>query len=422
MRKSLVVLLVLCFVLICVAGCDPNDGEFDPNAIVVMGKKSDMEKIYMRKIFARYKSVTGKNINIVKADDDVYEEEIQKRFSEGEDAPDILFHFNDNDLTRLNVAENFLYMDGENWADKLTDSAKNYCTSADGHLLGLPFWESSVSGCYYNKKIFEERGWNPARIQTNFDKLCALLVRDGITPICWPGDGCSWMYQFGLDHVFADEPNGPQLLQQLNSGEINYANIPSVRNMVEWLSGAAKKGWFGKDYMQIGWDDMSAKMSSGECAMIFIWDTWFYTDFTDGKYSKEDFALMPTFMNTVDGGTYEGGNLNMMMVNKNSEKLDLAKEFVSFCATADSYNYAFEGISTVSVFEGQTTNIQSVMVTEEKTAMSIARKERVSTASTKIVGYSAEDVDRAFDKLFKGEVDVDGCIELLDKYRLEKRN
>ena len=47
-------------------------------------------------------------------------------------------------------------------------------------------------------------------------------------------------------------------------------------------------------------------MASGECVMINIWDTWFDTDLEkDGTYSKEDFALMPVFMNTEPSGTYE---------------------------------------------------------------------------------------------------------------------
>lgn len=76
-------------------------------------------------------------------------------------------------------------------------------------------------------------------------------------------------------------------------------------------------------------DDISPTPANGDAVFVFIWDTWFDTDFQDGgKYTRDDFALMPVFMNTVDTGTYEGGNLNMLMVNKNSPKLDI--QFCSF--------------------------------------------------------------------------------------------
>ena len=124
---------------------------------------------------------------------------------------------------------------------------------------------------------------------------------------------------------------------------------------------------------------------------------------------------MPIFMNTEPSGTYEGGNLNMMMVNKQGGHVQEALEFLSFCAQSENYNQAFDGISTVSCFKGQTTNIQSDMVTE---AMgSIALHARASTASAKIVGYTQQDMGAAVRKLLEDEVDAEGCIALMDEYR-----
>lgn len=422
MKKNLALLVVCVLVLFSVLGCNDNHDSqdyIDPDALVIMGKRTDMEKNYMKKIFERYKSVTGNKIYILEIEDENFEKEAVKRFNSSDGVPDIFFHFHNDDLNRLNVSENFYYMDDEIWVNDLTQSAKNYCSDSEGHILGLPFWESSVSGCYYNKKLLGSL--DPAHTQNGFDVLCRTLKNMGITPICWPANGCSWMYQFGLDPLFADAPEGAKRLRQLNSDEISYADIPEVTNMVKWIKDAAVSGWFGDDYLNCGWDDISETLSSGKAAMTFIWDTWFYTDFKDGKYKKEDFALMPIFMGTANEGTYEGGNLNMMMLNKNSSKFEEAKNFISFCATAENYNYAFDGVPTVSCFKGQTTNIQSHMVTDPSTAASIAEKERVSTASTKIAGYSADDVASAFRILLSGGT-VTGCVKLMDEYRLARKN
>lgn len=419
MIKKLAFILLCVFTLSAFFGCTedaPPDVE-DPNALVIMGKKTDMEKTYMKKIFDLYKKKTGKGLRIVEIEDSVYESAAADKFDKGE-KPDIFFHFNNSDLNRFNVSENFYYLDDQPWTDDLAKGADNYCRDGEGHLLGLPFWESSVSGCYYNKTLFKTIGANPAYTQAQFDSLCQFIARRNITPICWPGDGCSWMYQFALDPVFADEPDGPALLAALNAGETSYADIPAVTAMAEWIVGAKDKGWFGSDYATVGWDRISEKLSSGNAAMVFIWDTWFYTDFVEGKYKKEDFALMPVFMGTEDEGTYEGGNINMMMANKNSDKLAEALDFIAFCATPEHYNYAFENISTVSCFKGQTTNIQSHMITDKYTAESIAAKERVSTASTRIIGYSADNVAAIFNRLLAGEINVKQTIEQLDADRL----
>ncbi len=385
----------------------------DGVTLTVLGKKTDLEKSYMTRVFDLYEQATGNRLEIRSYEDSDFETAAAKDFADGK-APDIFLHFHNADLNRFDVAENFLTLNDEPWVEDLTDGALAYCQDGRGDLLGLPFWENSVSGCYYNKTLLDSLGLLPAANQTEFDMLCQALAETGYTPICWPANGCSWMIQFALDPVFADQP---ELLEKLNSRQIAYADIPQVTDMVQWVADAADKGWFGGSFLQTGWDEISPALASGEAVMALIWDTWFYTDLEqDGQYTLDDFALMPVFMGTAENGTYEGGNLNMMMVNKNGAHVDEALAFLRFCATPENYNAAFDGISTVSCFKGQTTNIQSGMVTDA--AASIAANERVSTAASRIVGYSSDDVAAAFEALLSGRTDVSGCVGLLDEYRL----
>ncbi len=411
MKKRLLAGLMALLIAVPLTSCRRAEAG---NSLTLLGKQSDLERDYMTAVFDLYERSTGNKLKLIAIEDSGFESEAAKLFESG-DAPDIFLHFNNSDLARFDVENNFYDLSGEVWVSDLTDGARSYCQDAEGRLLGLPFWESSVSGCYYNKTILDSLGLNPAATQADFDMLCAILYESGYTPICWPADGCSWMPQFGLDPVFADDPD---LLKRINANEISYSDIPAVHSMMEWIAGAAEKGWFGDDYLKTGWDGISGSLSSGQAVMTFIWDTWFYTDFTPGKYTVDDFALMPVFLGTAKLGTYEGGNLNMMMVNKNSEKLEMALEFLEFCATPENYNAAFDGISTVSCFLGQTTNIQSRMITDAQDSVKLY--ERVSTASSRVVGYSGEDMLTVLRRLFTGEVDVDGCIELMDKLRIEE--
>lgn len=417
MRKRLTALsLLIVFLLTAcglVSGGGPDDGKI---TLTIMGKKSDMEKSYMQRIFQLYEQSGSYHLCIIYVDETVtdYDAVVQEAFSSGE-APDILFRFNDSGLHMMDVDEQFVYLDEEAWVSDLTDGVRTYCQDSEGHLLGLPFWENSVSGCYYNKTILDSLGLRPAATQAEFDALCQALSSIGYTPLCWSLRTGYWSYQFALDPIFADDP---ELLARLNKNEITYADIPAVCDMVEWLAEAEEKGWFGEDYADRDWDDLSHAMASGECVMINIWDTWFDTDLEEGgTYSKEDFALMPVFMNTEPSGTYEGGNLNMMMVNKKGDHVEEALEFLSFCAQSENYNKAFDGISTVSCFKGQTTNIQSDMVTAASGSISL--HERASTANPKVIGYSQQEMGDAVRKLFQGEVDAAGCVALMDEYRID---
>ena len=417
MRRRISLLAALLALAVLLTACAGTQQASDPDhvTLTVMGKRTDLEKSYMTSIFDLYEKATGNELHIIAYEDSMFEQTAAEQFAQG-NVPDVFLHFHNADLSRFDIAGNFYMLSEEPWADDLTSSARAYCQNGEGELLGLPFWESSVSGCYYNKTILDGLGLKPANTQAEFDMLCQALADIDYTPICWPANGCTWMFQFGLDPVFADDPS---LLEALNRNELRYADIPAVEDMARWITDAAQKGWFGPGYLDTGWGEISTALSSGEAVMTFIWDTWFYTDFVaDGQYTKEDFALMPVFMNTADSGSYEGGNLNMMMVNKNSPRLETALEFLSFCAAPENYNVAFDGISTVSCFKGQTTNIQSHMVTDAQ--VSIAANERVSTAATKIVGYSADDVARAFESAFRGETNAAGCVQLMDEYRVSE--
>lgn len=397
------------------AGMRGDAGKTNAVTITVMGRKSDLAKSYMTSIFAQYEAATGNEIEPIPFEDAEFEATAAEHFAKG-DVPDIFMHFHNAELDRFDVEGNFLYLNDQPWVDELTDSTLEYCLDDDGNLMGLPYWENSVSGCYYNKTILDSLGLLPATTQEEFDVLCQALADSGHVPICWPADGCGWMVQFALDPVFADDP---EKLQKINRNELTYAGIPEVASMVEWIDGAARRGWFGSDYLKWGIDDLNPVMSSGGAVMTFLWDTWFYTDLAkDGKYTVDDFALMPTFLNTVEGGTYEGGNLNMMMVNKNGAHVDACLDFLSFCATPENYNAAFDGISTVSCFVGQTTNIESPMITNA--AESVAENLRASTTASKVKGFSADDAAAALDSLFRGKTDVAGCVEMMDGYRIEE--
>ncbi len=415
-KRRFSVLLTALAAATLLSSCGGTQGSSDSGTtLTVMGRKTDMQKSYLASIFEQYEQATGNKLEIIAYEDAEFEAKAAAEFNAGH-VPDIFMHFHSTGLNAFGVDEHFLSLNDEAWADDLTDSARAYCTDKDGDLLGLPFWESSVSGCYYNKTLLDSLGLKPAATQTEFNVLCQALADVGYTPICWPANGCSWMPQFALDPIFADDP---ELLERLNHHEISFADIPAVTDMVQWVKTAADSGWFGSDYLRCGWDDIGPALTSGEAVMTFIWDTWFYTDFAgDGKYTVDDFALMPVFMGTADSGTYEGGNLNMMMVNKNSAQLETALDFLAFCATPENYNKAFENIATVSCFKGQTTNIQSRMVTEAKA--SIEANERVSTATSKIIGYNSENMTDALNNMLCGMTDVTGCVQQMDEFRIRE--
>ena len=429
MIKKLLAVTLSIFAAFAFAGCTKVEKEEeiiptvdDETTVTLMAEKGHIETLYIQRIISLYEEKNpGYKIKTLPIDANKYETTASKMFSEGK-IPDLFFHFNDAELARYAPEENFYFLENEEWVDELTESAYKSSLYGDDKIIGLPFWESSVSGCYYNKKILQELGLGAATSQGNFDSICKALIQKNKTPLYWAGtDGGHWMFQFGLDPVFYDKPEGPELLKKLNRGEISYADIPAVEGMISWFKTAHDSGWFNADYATATYDDVAIAMGQGKAAMFFIWDTFFSSEKeringAGGPYTADDFALMPVFMGTAQLGTYEGGNLNLLMVNKNGKKRDLALKFLKFCATPENYNVAFDGVPTTACFKNQTTNIQSQMVTDA--IRSVDLHSRPSTAWTSITGYVQNDVGNAVLKLFSREVDVKGCIALMDAARL----
>lgn len=374
----------------------------------------DMAKPYMQKIISLWEEESGNKIDQQGLDTDNAETIALTKFTTG-DIPDLYVHFGNSNLKNFNPEENFVDWTDAEWVSDIQDSVLPQATYND-KIIGLPFWEASNSGCFYNKKIFDELGISQPKTQEEFDKVCDKLLENDIQPI-YLAAADSWpiLYQFALDPVLDEHP---EYIEQLNAGELTYAEIPEFTSMCEWFLSAAEKGYFGKNFASDTWDYCSEVLGTGEAAMLFCWDTWFDTDYDSEsyEYAGEDFGIMPVFMGTCEEGTYEGGNVNLMMANKNGDHVEEAKDFINFMSVPENYNQAFDGISTAAVFKGQTTNVNSTQYEENKD--SVDQLIRASSAQPKIVGYNQGEGGKALLQLMSGDITVEECIKLIDDDRI----
>lgn len=376
------------------------------------GNADDLAKPYMQKIISMYEEESGNTIEQQGLDRENAQSIALTKFTTG-DIPDLYIHFGNTDLKNFNPEGNFVDWSDAEWVSDIQDSILPLA-KCDGKVIGLPFWEASNSGCFYNKKIFEELGIEQPKTQAEFDAVCDTLLENGVQPI-YLAAGDSWpiFCQFGLDPIMAEHP---EYIDKLNAGEMNFADIPEIADMCDWYKMAAEKGYFGKNYVSDGWDYASEVLGTGEAAMMFVWDTWFATDYDSESYdyTADDFGIMPAFMGSCDEGTYEGGNVNLMMVNKNGERKDAAMDFVNFMADPENYNQAFDGIATSAVFKGQTTNVNSTQYEENKESVDSLIN---ASCSTQIVGYNGTEFAKALVQLMTGEIDTETCIKYVDDDR-----
>lgn len=392
-------------------GGDAGEVNKKPVTITLMGNQGDASRPYMQAAIANYEEKTGNKVDVQGVPGDSAEQVMLTKFATG-DIPDVLMHFGGHGLTPYNIEENFHDFSDAPWVEDILPYVKDQ-TIHKGKVYGLPHWEASVSGMLYNKEIFADLGIEAPTTQTEFMAACETIKEAGITPMylafkdVWP-----FLYQFPMDTIVKDQ----EILDKLNSNEIEYADIPEVKLIVEWFKEMTDKGYIGDKFTTNTWDYAPEALGTGEYAMMTAWDTWLYTDLDKAFPGEGDkFGVMPAFMGTPEQGTFEGPNVSLLLANKNSENSEAAIEFVNFLASPENYNIAFDGINTAPVFKGQTTNISTPQYAEAEEW--IDKVGNPSIAWGNIIGYTQNEGAKCLQDVMLGNKTVDEGLAAMDEDR-----
>lgn len=391
-------------------------GRVRGQTLVLWGNRDDLKRPYLCKALERYREKTGNTVRIVALSHSELRKKLQAAFGGdggdgGTEQPDLLLSFGGVNIEPLDPDRHFYDFSAAPWVDDLTDTALNQ-TIFNGKVIGLPYWEASVSGILYNKDLFTRYGIDVPRTQQAFLEACEKLLRNGITPIYLPfAEPTMLLYQFPMDSLLKDH----RVLNALNNGTLNYSDLPGMGRIVDWYRMMADKGYFGSDYTRNGWDGMDPAMRGGRYAMMICWDTWLYTDFT-GDPSR--FGIMPAFMGVIEWGSFEGPNLALLMANKHSPRLTAAIDFVTFLADPYNYNVTLAGLYTAPVFKNQIGSISTPQYIENQ--REIEKLYCDSTAWTRIRGFSQADATYIQRHMRDPAYTTKTCLQDMDASRLRK--
>ena len=356
-------------------------GHISDTTITIWGDSVSLQREYYKKAFERYEEMTGNTIETKGYSIEEFEENRARIKAGTLERPDILISQGGTNLDPYDPETNFYDFTDAPWVDDLTNIAVNQ-TIYNGKVIGLPHAEASISGTLYNKQIFEKCGLDLPENQDEFMEVCEALKQKGYTPMYFPYADLFFFYQFPMDSIVADEAT----LNALNDFSLSYADIPEMEKIISWYKVMADKGYFGDNYMENMAAGRAEAMQSGKYAMMLGWDVWLYTDL---KQDAEKFGLMPAFVGTPENGSFEGPNLALLTVNKNSPRLDAALDLITFMADPYNYNVAFEGLYTAPVFKHQVKSISTPQYVE--TEQLIEKLYYDAGARLRIRGFSLSD-------------------------------
>lgn len=227
------------------------------------------------------------------------------------------------------------YVSSEGWDDLFVDWALSL-GEVDGTIYSLAD-ELETLVLYYNKTLFEEKGWSPPSTITELYELAAVIHADDIIPFAhanaeWrPAN--EWHVGEYLNHVA-----GPDRVYEALTGQIPWTH-PDFVTSIELLNEAQQNGWFGgglEFYYTSTFDEIRGLLGSGEAAMN-IEGTWvaanldpnYFTaeNSSSGEANEWDWVPVPS---QTGAAIYSIGMGNTSSINRHSAHPEAVAEFLSY--------------------------------------------------------------------------------------------
>ena len=280
------------------------------------------------------------NVKITLIGDSHLNSSIVYSLMSGTDEPDIAFvsqtnwelWANDGYLTDLTGLYNTVTDDGKSFKDKLQPDLADY-GEYKGVYRVVP-WGDGVAGLIYNKKMFDQNGWNVPTTVNELDSLMDNIKYINIAPFAWSGADMGywgsavngWWTQYegvaGMqDYLKMDKPD---VYNQ--SGRL--AALVAFQNVIKDPHNSIE------DPEKIDAKTAISNFYSGKAAMM----PGGYLTLMETKYKPpKDFKMLMMRLPAVAGAKqpYTCGALagNFAFIPSNAKNVKLAKDFLIFMAS-----------------------------------------------------------------------------------------
>ena len=210
---------------------------------------------------------------------------------------------------------------------------------ANGKLYSIPA-ELETLVLYYNKTLFQEKGWEPPKTLDDLMTLSKTISDAGIIPFAHANAEWRPANEWFVGEFLNHSAGGPQEVYEALTGKANWDN-PDFVASIGMLDQMQKNGWFsgGLDrYYTLTFDEAGAMLGNGEAAMN-IEGTWFLNDmhkyFGEEAGNTNELGWVP--MPSASGDAiFDLGIGNTYSINANSKNPDAAAKYLDFQFSPES--------------------------------------------------------------------------------------
>lgn len=389
MRKQsrLIVFVVMCMMMSLLAACSGGNGgnagssntgntgnDATPTPTAEEKKKDPVTLSFVisntvdltpfNLIFEKYTEQTGNKVEIQALPGGDFDNMMKTRFSTG-DYPDLfLMQPGTKQNIKLRAEETLLEWSQDNdvWS-RIIPTMKEFQTTANDEIYGVPFGATGMMGIYYNKDVFAEAGITEPN---NYGKLienAKTLKEKGFTPF-YEGVKDGWPPQvFYLTGwvTEVDPAIGVEGVQQIENNELKLADVPAIRSLFEKQKEIHDLDLYQKNVLAGTYDEMQNLLGEGKVGMVFMLDGIIpQLELKFGKeFVEEKIGFFP-FPSDTDKGTALITPPNQLMVPKDAKHKDTAIELVKFMISEEMVDVFYEASPGIPIFEGATSNLYAV--------------------------------------------------------------
>jgi raffinose/stachyose/melibiose transport system substrate-binding protein len=239
----------------------------------------------------------------------------------------------------LQYVDSHLLLDLNTYANQYNWKSKIFPWALDsgrvgGKLYSLPTSYETML-VYYNKTLFEQKGWKPPTDRTELEGLAAEAMGNGIIPFMagsadWRA-ATEWFVT-----VFFNHYAGPDAVYQALTGKLPWTD-PVFVDAITLMNNYFQKGWFGggvKQYFTNKFDPQDAAFAKGKAAMD-IEGSWAFANWPNyfgGQNSNTnyDWAPIPPLRDGVPQDVFALGIGGTISISANSKVATAAAEYLDW--------------------------------------------------------------------------------------------
>ncbi len=229
------------------------------------------------------------------------------------------------------------YVQQLGWADRFVPWALNL-GKVEGKLYSIPN-ELETLVLYYNKTLFEQKGWQPPKTMDELAALAAKIKEAGVIPFAhanaeWRATN-EWFVGEWMNHVA-----GPQKVYEALTGKAKWTDAEFVRAMT-MLNDFQQQGYFmgGLDrYYTATGNERYAAFGGGQAAMN-IEGSWFLADVENyfgekgGNQNDWDWVPVPS---SKGEAIFDLGIGSTYSINKATKSPEAVAEFFDYIFSTET--------------------------------------------------------------------------------------